>query len=256
MDILSNSEVDSVWSETSENNHLLERLLASGLPLSWQLILLWNWASATEPCLPLSDIESDSLSERVETLWQLMLEFGQVTPRNIGDPVLTLGLFHGILVVSKTHTSTKEEQVLFVVEVGISHHLQLDGKLECQQELMAFEQGLTCGIVNIQDVLLVDLCNLVVLSTRRFLGFRNRLREQVLIPGQTELIHWVDLVKIDQHEEEGSSHFTAWTELLTSLINLLHTCLGILKTLLHISLGLLGHSKNLDEFDVVYEWHI
>jgi len=118
-----------------------------------------------------------------------------MVPGDICDPILSLWFWH-TLVISHADTSSKEEEILIIVEVWIVHHLKLDCQLEGKEKLMLFEQRLTCVSEHIKDVDLVNGIDLILLGSSDILSISDRLLEEVSVPRKTELIHWVDLVEV------------------------------------------------------------
>jgi hypothetical protein len=68
-----------------------------------------------------------------------------------------------------------------------------------------------------------------VLLARLFDGFL----EEGFVPVKTELVHWVNLDEVVQHEEENTRNSSALSELLTSVINLTHGDLSGVQCLLN-----------------------
>lgn len=64
------------------------------------------------------------------------------------------------------------------------------------------------------------------------------------------MIHGVDLAQVIQDEEQDSSLLTAWSVLVTCLINLLHGLFGGLKNFFDINLCLLGDIQGVNKLHV------
>ena len=61
---------------------------------------------------------------------------------------------------------------------------------------MLLEQTTARVSVHVQDVALRDRCDLVMLSSRTLLRIIDRELEDVPVPLEGELVHWVDLVQV------------------------------------------------------------
>ena len=84
--------------------------------------------------------------------------------------------------------------------------------------------------VNVQLVGLADLEHSIATLASLILGFRDGVREEPLVPLETELVHRVDHAQISQHEEESGSHLRAWPEGTSSVVDPLHCEFGLIES--------------------------
>jgi len=94
--------------------------------------------------------------------------------------------------------ASEEEAPLVFVDDALSH-LELDAHLHREEELMPLEERSASLFVDLQGVPLGDALDSILehLVSTLFDGFH----EKSLVPVKTELVHWVDLVQVIQHEE-------------------------------------------------------
>ena len=127
-----------------------------------------------------------------------------MTPRRVLNPV-SVGLGQSQSFVGHADGTSQEEEVLVVVDQAGSH-LHLDRQLESEQKLMLLEETAACIAINVQNVALRDRLNLVLLSHSILLRIVDGELEDVAVPLERELVHWVDPVEViqDEIEDRGS----------------------------------------------------
>ena len=118
-----------------------------------------------------------------------------MTPRRVLNPV-SVGLGQSQSFVGHADGTSQEEEVLVVVDQAGSH-LHLDRQLESEQKLMLLEETTACVAVDVQDVTLRDRLNLVLLSRSVLLRIVDGELEDVAVPFERELVHWIDLVQVE-----------------------------------------------------------
>jgi len=81
-------KVDSVRSETTKHDHFAERVFTFGFPFARQLSFLRLRLVRAEPVFPFARIQGDRLRNAGESCRQLFVEFDNVVPGVLGDPIL------------------------------------------------------------------------------------------------------------------------------------------------------------------------
>lgn len=108
LDVVSNSEVDSVGSEAPKDDHLLESIFATfGLPLTGKLSVLRLGLSGGEPVVPLLVVKVDGATDTGKVLSELVFKFSDIIPSLLGDPCEWR--FDGLLGPVEHGTSSQEE---------------------------------------------------------------------------------------------------------------------------------------------------
>jgi hypothetical protein len=171
LDEVSDSIGHSVWSEASEDNHLLEQVLALGLPFTGQLCVFRHWLVTAEPVLPLFEVQADSGGQASEGVRQQTFKLSHIVPSLICKPVERR--FDNALAV-KHGTTTKEEVVLCSVDLTF-RELKFDEHLQGEEQLMALEQGSASLVVNIELVVFND--SIITVLALSVLALINRLLE-------------------------------------------------------------------------------
>ena len=85
---------------------------------------------------------------------------------------------------------------------------------------MPFKEGAACMFVYLQLVVAGNHFNSLT-RLQLLLTLFDRLVEQIFVPIQTELIHWIDLVQVVQYEVKDGGHSATAPELLSGFFDFL-----------------------------------
>lgn len=108
--------------------------------------------------------------------------------------------------------------------------------------------------VDIAFVSLADLYHPVLLAL--VLGVLDGLGEELLVPLETELVHWVDLAQLVQYKEQSCSHLSAWLECRSGVVDSLHGKFRLVQNDLDFVGSFLGLRERCTQVEIFKKVHL
>lgn len=161
--VVSDGIVDSIFSETPQNDHLLELAFALGVPFSWQgSSFRWMRFDRVVPFVPILWIGCNAIRDLLESFWDRLLKLCDIVPSVLRDPVER---WLRRLQRSVKNLTTNKEEVPFILINHSLRHLKFYAHLHGQEQLMLLEERLASLLVDMLCVIGSNRFNLVATNS-------------------------------------------------------------------------------------------